>query len=63
MAELKAVVTEHLALSAEWKKGERMDKSKVAASLEKLKLLLLQLSFLPTKTDEADNKVSWNFHC
>jgi len=56
MAELKAVVTEHLALSAEWKKGERMDKSKVAASLEKLKLLLLQLSFLPTKIDEADNK-------
>ena len=29
----------------------------VAASLEKLKVLLLQLSFLPTKTEEADNKV------
>ena len=33
MAELQAVVAEHLALSAEWKKGERMDRGKVAPPL------------------------------
>ena len=33
-----------------------MDKGKVAAMLEKLKLMLLKLSFIPTKSDEANMK-------
>merc|ERR1719209_2518678 len=33
-----------------------MDKGKVASMLEKLKLMLLKLSFLPTKTEEANQK-------
>ena len=56
MAELKEAVAEYQALSKEWSKGPKMDKGKVATMLEKLKLLLLKLSFLPTKTEEANLK-------
>jgi len=56
MAELKEAVTEYQALSKEWSKGPKMDKGKVASMLEKLKLMLLKLSFLPTKTEEANLK-------
>merc|ERR1712241_1528407 len=40
----------------EWSKGAKMDKGKVSAMLEKLKLMLLKLSFIPTKSDEANMK-------
>merc|ERR1719230_1976917 len=40
----------------EWSKGAKMDKGKVAAMLEKLKLMLLKFSFIPTKSDEANMK-------
>jgi 26S proteasome regulatory subunit N12 len=56
MAELKEAATEYQALSKEWSKGPKMDKGKVASMLEKLKLMLLKLSFLPTKTEEANQK-------
>ena len=56
MAELKEAVAEYQALSKEWSKGPKMDKGKVASMLEKLKLMLLKLSFLPTKTEEANLK-------
>ena len=56
MAELKEAVAEYQALSKEWSKGPKMDKGKVATMLEKLKLMLLKLSFLPTKTEEANLK-------
>jgi 26S proteasome regulatory subunit N12 len=56
MAELKEAAAEYKALSTEWSKGPKMDKSKVASMLEKLKLMLLKLSFLPTKTEEANQK-------
>ena len=56
MAELKEAVAEYQALSKEWSKGPKMDKGKVASMLEKLKLMLLKLSFLPTKTEEANQK-------
>jgi len=54
MSELAEAVKEHQALTKEWGKGARMDRGKVAAHLEKLKLLLLNLSFLPTKDEEAN---------
>jgi len=56
MAELKEAVAEYQALSKEWSKGPKMDKGKVGSMLEKLKLMLLKLSFLPTKTEEANLK-------
>ena len=56
MAELKDAAAEYQALSKEWSKGPKMDKGKVASMLEKLKLMLLKLSFLPTKTEEANLK-------
>jgi len=54
MAELAEAVTEHQALTKEWGKGAKMDRTKVAQQLEKLKLLLLKLAFLPTKDEEAN---------
>ena len=56
MAELKEAAAEYQVLSKEWSKGAKMDKGKVAAMLEKLKLMLLKLSFIPTKSDEANMK-------
>jgi len=53
MAELSEAVTEHQVLTKEWAKGVKMDRSLVAAQLEKLKLMLIKLSFLPTKDEEA----------
>ena len=45
MAELKEAAAEYQVLSKEWSKGAKMDKGKVAAMLEKLKLMLLKFSF------------------
>jgi hypothetical protein len=51
-------VKEHKALSAEWSKGaDRLDRAKMVAHLEQLKLKLLELSFLPTRDEEANVKV------
>ena len=57
MAELAEAVKEHQALTQEWKKGGKMDMKKVAGHLDKLKLMLLKLTFLPTKTEEANLQV------
>ena len=57
MAELSEAVKEHTALTKEWGKGAKMDRPKVAQHLEKLKLMLTKLSFLPTKSEEANIQV------
>jgi hypothetical protein len=58
MAELAEAVKEHKALSTEWSKGaDKLDRGKMAAHLETLKLKLLELSFLPTRDEEANVKV------
>lgn len=54
MAELSEAVKEHTALTKEWGKGAKMDRAKVAQHLEKLKLMLTKLSFLPTKNEAAN---------
>jgi len=54
MAELKQVVTQYQELSKEWAKGNSRDKGKVATLLTQLKLSLTQLTFLPTKDQEAN---------
>jgi len=53
MAELAEAVKEHQSLTKEWGKGPKMDRSKLAQHLEKLKLMLIQMAFLPTKDEEA----------
>jgi 26S proteasome regulatory subunit N12 len=53
MAELRAVVALYQDLSKDWAKGSNRDLDKVGNYLEKLKLSLTQLSFLPTKGEEA----------
>ena len=54
MAELKAVVTEYQELSKEWAKGKNRDTAKIATLLTKLKFSLTQLTFLPTKDQDAN---------
>jgi len=53
MAELRAVVSLYQDMSKEWAKGAGRDLDKIGTYLEKLKLSLTQLSFLPTKGEEA----------
>ena len=45
---------EHQALTQELKKGGKMDMKMVAGHLDKMTLMLLRLTFLPTKTEEAN---------
>ena len=59
MAELSEAVKEHTALTKEWGKGAKMDRAKVAQHLEKLKLMLTKLSFLPTKNEAANIQVRY----
>jgi len=54
MAQLKAVVTEYQQLSQEWAKGKSRDSAKISALLTQLKFSLTQLTFLPTKDQEAN---------
>jgi len=54
MAELKAVVSEYQELSKEWAKGKNRDSAKISTLLTKLKLSLTELTFLPTKDQEAN---------
>jgi len=53
MAELKAVVALYQDLSKEWGKGAGRNLDKVGTYLEKLKLSLTQLSFLPTRGEDS----------
>jgi len=53
MAELRAVVALYQDMNKEWAKGASRDLDKVGTYLEKLKLSLTQLSFLPTKGEES----------
>jgi len=53
MAELRAVVALYQDMNREWAKGASRDLDKVGTYLEKLKLSLTQLSFLPTKGEES----------
>ena len=41
-------------LSKEWSKGKNRDSAKVSTLLTKLKFSLTQLTFLPTKDQEAN---------
>ena len=56
MAELKAVVEEYQELSKEWAKGKNRDSAKIATLLTQLKISLTQLTFFPTKNQEANIK-------
>ncbi|XP_023319554.1 26S proteasome non-ATPase regulatory subunit 8 [Eurytemora carolleeae] len=53
MADLKTVVSQYQELSKEWSKAQNKDLTKIGKLLEQLKLSLTQLSFLPTKGEEA----------
>jgi len=53
MSELKAVVAKYQELSKEWNKSQNRDLDKIGTLLEQLKLNLTQLSFLPTKGEDA----------
>jgi len=53
MSELKAVVAQYQDLSKEWSKGGSRNLDKIGNLLEQLKLSLTQLSFLPTKGEDA----------
>ena len=59
MADLKTVVSQYQELSKEWSKAQSRDLSKIGNLLEKLKLSLTQLSFLPTKGEEASVQVRY----
>lgn len=57
MADLKTVVSQYQELSKEWSKTQNKDLTKIGKLLEQLKLSLTQLSFLPTKGEEASVQV------
>jgi hypothetical protein len=61
MADLKTVVSQYQELSKEWSKAQNKDLTKIGKLLEQLKLSLTQLSFLPTKGEEASVQVCKHF--